>query len=340
MTTLIGIDVGGTNLRVGVVNYDVNSIDSKPYLLEEMRFQADFSNLCKANQHSPDHAWQTILATIANAVQNVRAQYPEISAVGIGFPGFIDPITQKISQSPNLPGLSNVDLSADLSRLIQLPVITENDALAAAYGEYAMLVNQTTNKDAQTVEPQNKILSNKSTQSLIYIGLGTGVGGGLILNGQPFQGQHGVAMEVGHIIVKNSGRQCGCGNAGCMEQYASASGVAISYFEATGQQCNAQEITNLANQADRAAINAYALAGVVIAQALAHILKVIDVTEIVIGGGMSEAWPLMQSAFQRQLDDDLIPSLRSKVSVKISSMGDQAGIIGAAMLAQQNFSVI
>lgn len=335
MTTLIGIDVGGTNLRVGVVNYDANSIDSKPYLLEEMRFEADFSNLCKANQHSPEHAWQTILATIANAVQSVRAQYPEISAVGIGFPGFIDPITQKISQSPNLPGLSNVDLSADLSRLIQLPVITENDALAAAYGEYAMLVNQTTNKDAQEEELQNKILSSKNIKSLIYIGLGTGVGGGLILNGQPFQGQHGVAMEVGHIIVKNGGRQCGCGNAGCMEQYASASGVAISYFEATGQQFNAQEIANRANQGDQAAIKAYALAGTAIAQALAHILKVIDVTEIVIGGGMSAAWPLMQSAFQRQLDEDLIPTLRGKVNVIISSMGDQAGIIGAAMLAQQ-----
>lgn len=315
MAMLIGIDVGGTNLRVGVVDYDANKIDNKPRLLQEMRFHADFSNLCKSHQHSSEQAWKAILATIAAAIQNVHTQYPEISAVGIGFPGFIDPKTQRISQSPNLPGLSNVDLSADLSRLIHLPVITENDALAAAYGEYAM--------------------HDKEAQSLIYLGLGTGVGGGLILNGQPFQGQHGVAMEVGHIIVKNSGRQCGCGNAGCMEQYASASGVAISYFEATGQRVSAEEIATRANEGNQAAIAAYALAGTSLAQALAHILKVIDVAHVVIGGGMSAAWPLMAPAFQEQLDKDLIPALRGRVNVSISNMGDQAGIIGAAMLAQQ-----
>lgn len=309
---LIGIDVGGTNLRLGVVEYDVDNQANQPRLIDEMRFQADFSKLCKTHEHLPEQAWQTILTTIANAIESVKAKHAEISAVGIGFPGFIDPHTQRIAQSPNLPGLSNVDLSADLSRIIQLPVITENDALAAAYGEYAVRTAQ--------------------TQNLIYLGLGTGVGGGLILNGQPFQGQHGVAMEVGHITVKPNGRLCGCGNHGCMEQYASASGVAISYFEATGQQSNAAEIANHAKNGDAHAIAAYTLAGASLAQALAHILKVIDVTDVVIGGGMSAGWPLMLAAFQQQLNEDLIPTLRGKVNVSISNMGDQAGIIGAAML--------
>lgn len=313
MASLIGIDVGGTNLRLGVVEFDVNNRSGLPLLIEEMRFQVDFSNLCKLHKYSPEQAWQTILTTIATAIKSVRDKYPEVSAVGIGFPGFIDPNTQKISQSPNLPGLSNVDLSADLNRIIQLPVITENDALAAAYGEYAIRAAQ--------------------TKSLIYLGLGTGVGGGLILNGQPYQGQHGVAMEVGHITVKPNGRLCGCGNHGCMEQYASASGVAISYFEATSQQCSAAEIASRANKGDQQAIGAYVLAGSALAQALAHILKVIDVTNVVIGGGMSAGWPLMVQSFQQQLEDDLIPVLRGKVNVSISNMGDQAGIIGAAMLA-------
>lgn len=310
MAILIGIDVGGTNLRLGVV--DTSAL--KPKLLEEMRFQADFSGMCKSHQLSPEQAWQKILTTISAAIESVRNKYPQVSAVGIGFPGFIDPKTQKISQSPNLPGLSNVDLSKDLSQLIQLPVITENDALAAAYGEY--------------------IMNTGAAQNLIYLGLGTGVGGGLILNGQPFQGQHGVAMEVGHIIVKPQGRQCGCGNLGCMEQYASASAVAITYSESTGQQYHAGEIANRANTGDQAAIAAYAVAGASLAQALAHVLKVIDVTEVVIGGGMSAAWSLMEPAFQQQLEQDLIPALRGKVKVRISGMGDQAGIIGAAMLAQ------
>ena len=313
MAVLIGIDVGGTNLRLGVVDYDETAPNIPPRLIEEKRFHTDFSNLCKI--HTPEQAWRAILNAIAVTIDSVHVKYPNISAVGIGFPGFIDPHTQKISQSPNLPGLVDVDLSADLSQLIELPVITENDALAAAYGEYATRTGQ--------------------INHLIYLGLGTGVGGGLILNGQPFQGQHGVAMEVGHMTVQPNGRLCGCGNYGCMEQYASASGVAISYLEATGQQYNSHEIANLARKGDTHAIAAYSLAGKTLAQALAQILKVIDVTNVVIGGGMSAAWPLIALAFTQQLDEDLIPALRGKVNVNISSMGDQAGIIGAAMLVQK-----
>jgi glucokinase len=311
MAVLIGIDVGGTNLRLGVIDYDQNSPAAKPRLIEEKRFHTDFSNYCKI--HTPDQAWKAILSNIAMAIDSIRVKHPKISAVGIGFPGFIDPNTQKISQSPNLPGLSNVDLSTDLRQMIDLPVVTENDALAAAYGEYVTLSGKLNN--------------------LIYLGLGTGVGGGLILNGQPFQGQHGVAMEVGHITVQEGGRLCGCGNFGCMEQYASASGVAISYLEASGLHLNASEIASRAYLDDHNAIAAYQLAGKNLAQALASILKVVDVAEVVIGGGMSAAWKLMDPAFTQQLNTDLIPALRNKIAVNISSMGDQAGMIGAAMLA-------
>lgn len=321
MALLIGIDVGGTNLRLGVVEFSGTQMRNNQIqgdhlrLLDEMRFHADFSGLCKLHQHAPNEAWGRILTTVADAIETVRAKYPAVEAVGIGFPGFIDPHTQSISQSPNLPGLSNVDLSADLSSMIALPVITENDATAAAYGEFVM--------------------ASKRMNNLIYLGLGTGVGGGLILNGKPFQGQHGVAMEVGHIITSPNGRACGCGNLGCMEQYASASGVAISYLISTGRHCDAAEIAQRAKTGDGAAAAAYMLAGTSLAQVLAHVLKVIDVADIMIGGGMSAGWPLMERAFQRQLDQDLIPALRGKVHIHISDMRDQAGIVGAAILAYQ-----
>lgn len=316
MTTLIGIDVGGTNLRIGVVEFagsENQQTQKIPRLIDEVRFQADFSKFCKEHQHAPEIAWQAILNVLAKDVKIVLDQYPQVSSIGIGFPGFIDTITQKISQSPNLPGLFHVDLSKDLSGLIGLPVNAENDALAAAYGEY---INQTT-------APQN----------LLYLGLGTGVGGGLILNGKPWQGAHGVAMEIGHIITEQNGRLCGCGNHGCMEQYASASGVSKSYQAATRQVLTAHQIANLARAGDGLAIQAYATAGKSLAIALAHTLKVIDVKNVVIGGGMCAAWDLMKAAFEVQLQHDLIPALHGKVNVQISIMGDQAGIIGAAMLA-------
>ena len=306
MALSIGIDVGGTNLRIGVFS----GLD----LIEETRFQTDFAKLCKEN--APSEAWQKILILTANAIQSVLAKYPEVQGVGIGFPGFIDPVTQLIAQSPNLPGLKNVNLAADLSQLIGKKVMVVNDANAATYGEYC--------------------LAGKPPEGLIYLCLGTGVGGGFVdASGKLNPGQHGVAMEVGHIIIEPNGRQCGCGNKGCMEQYASASGVAISYFNATQNQLTAHQIADLAKSGDKQAMAAYAVAANALAQTLASIAKVIDIKNVVIGGGLIGAWPLMQSAFNQRLVADLIPVLRGKIIVKTSTANDTAGMLGAAMLASR-----
>jgi glucokinase len=307
MALFAGVDVGGTNLRIGVID-DLR-------LVYEKRFHANFSSICKT--HPPDIAWQQIIGVTSSALLEVFQAYPQITSVGIGFPGFIDPANGRVAQSPNLPGLLNADLAGDLSSQIGRPVVVENDALAAAYGEYR--------------------LNGSSSHSLIYIGLGTGVGGGLVYADRPFTGQHGVSMEIGHLIVErtdeNSARLCGCGNRGCLEQYASATGVAASYKLATGLDFDAGKIAELAQAGDKAALNAYSLAGACLAQALAHVVKVVDIGHIVIGGGMSQAWPLMQSAFNQCLQTDLIPVLRDKVSIRVSTSGDQAGIIGAALLS-------
>jgi glucokinase len=118
-----------------------------------------------------------------------------------------------------------------------------------------------------------------------------------------------------------------------MEQYASASGVSISYLNATKQQLTAHQIAERAESGDKAAIAAYELAANALAQTLASIAKVIDVSNVVIGGGLTGAWPLMQKTFQQRLEADLIPVLRGKIQVKISTANDTAGILGAAMLA-------
>lgn len=304
MALSIGIDVGGTNIRLGVF--------TGLKLIDETRFQADFSRFCK--EHTPDEAWQKILRVTANAIQSVITKHPDVQGIGIGFPGFINPQTQLIAQSPNLPGIKNVNLAADLSQLIGKKVIVENDANAAAFGEYS--------------------LAGKPEGGLIYLCLGTGVGGGFVdASGKLYSGQHGVAMEVGHIIIEANGRQCGCGNKGCMEQYASASGVAISYFNATQQQLTAHKIAELAKSGDKQAIAAYDVAANALAQTLASIAKVIDVKNVVIGGGLTGAWALMQATFNQRLEADLIPVLRGKITVNISTANDTAGMLGAAMLS-------
>jgi glucokinase len=299
----IGIDVGGTNLRLGVI--------SGLKVIEEMRFQANFSELCKHN--TSDNAWQKILKATAGAIQSALQTYPDVAAIGIGFPGFINPQTQVIAQSPNLPGLNDVNLSADLEAMLGRKVTVENDANAAAYGEYC--------------------LAGKPTGGLVYFGLGTGLGGGLIdADGKLYSGFHGFAMEAGHIIVEPNGRSCGCGNRGCVEQYASASGVAISYEALTNQKLTAHDIARQARVGDVPAQNAFNIAGDALAAMLAHVQKIVDVPNVVIGGGMSQGWDLMQTAFNARLEADLIPVLRGKINIQISNVGDQAGMLGAAML--------
>jgi len=308
---LMGIDVGGTNLRLGILDHGL--------VIDDIRFQANFSEICKNNP--ADVAWHKILEVTANAINEMLKKHPDVSAVGIGFPGFIAPNTQIILQSPNLPGILNVDLSAALSAMIKRPVLVENDALVAAYGEFCSL------------KSHDKASAKTRIQDLIYVGLGTGVGGGLILNGQPFGGQHGMAMEIGHMITVPNGRLCGCGNHGCMEQYASATGVALSYQDLTGEAIAVDAIARLARAGDVEAIKAYELAGVNLAIAIANIVAVLDIRLILIGGGMSHAWDLMADVFHATLNAALIPVLRGKIEVEISNFGDQAGIIGAALLS-------
>jgi glucokinase len=300
---VLGIDVGGTNIRFGV--FDGHQ------LIDSVRLEANLSQICKGTP--AESAAFAVVGILSGEIVTILEKYPDIQAVGIGFPGFIHPASKKIIQSPNLPALSYFDLRGELATVLDLPVAIENDANAAAYGEYCLV--------------------DKPEGGLIYLGLGTGVGGGLIVDGKPYTGQQGFAMEIGHIIIEPGGRQCGCGNKGCMEQYASASGVAMSYFNATQQRLSAHLIAKLADGGDKAAIKSYALAANALAQALASIIKILDIKNVVIGGGMTAAWPHMQQAFNTRLDADLIPALRGGIQVKISTADDTAGMLGAAVLA-------
>lgn len=299
----LGIDVGGTNIRFGV--FEGNE------LIDIMRVEANLSQHCQLI--SDESAALEVVRLLSSEIVNIIEKHPDIESVGIGFPGFIHPDSKKVIQSPNLPSLSYFDLRGELAAILNLPVSVENDANAAAYGEY--------------------YLAGKPDAGLIYIGLGTGVGSGFIINGKPYTGQHGVAMEVGHIIVEPDGRLCGCGNKGCMEQYASATGVAISYFKATKKQKTAHDIAALANAGDKLAMQSYELAGRVLGQTLANIIKVLDVKNVVIGGGMTGAWPLMENSFKHRFNADLIPVLRGDIKVTISTAKDTAGMLGAALLS-------
>ncbi|MFD0912774.1 ROK family protein [Methylophilus luteus] len=299
----LGLDVGGTNLRLGVF--------SDLALVEDTRFQANYSAICQ--QHAPDQAWQQILQVTAQAIQPLLEKYPAIQSIGIGFPGFINPQSGVLAQSPNFPGLLNVNLGQDLSRLLGRQVLVANDGNAAAYGEYCLL--------------------GRPDGGLLYAGLGTGIGGGLVTAGQVWAGAHGYALELGHLIVEPGGPECGCGNFGCVEQYASATAIGKNYARLSKQQLSAFEVATLADQGYAQAQSVFQLAGAKLAQAIALTLNIVDVEHVVVGGGVVSSWPLMQDAFNQRLQTDLIPVLRDKIKIHLTSSADNAGILGAALLA-------
>jgi glucokinase len=299
-----GVDVGGTNVRVGVVRHRE--------LIWSQRFSADFAGLCQS--HPPRVALERIQSELLDALRQAITQHPDISAVGIGFPGFIDPQSQIVQMSPNLPRLVDVDIAGPLEQKLGIPVHLVNDAMAAAYGEF--------------------MLAEPKLESLIYVGLGTGVGGGLIIHGNPYRGEHGVGMEIGHLTIHPEGRLCGCGNRGCLEQYASATGLAITYRELAHENLDAEAIVHRSQSGDRHALTAVKMAAESLAMAVSHLVKILDVSRVVMGGGMSKSWLHFQSFFDTRLDALLIPSLRGRIQVEPSRLEDRAGVIGAACLSQ------
>jgi len=302
----LGMDVGGTNLRLGVFR-GRDCVDT-------LRVEAHLRERCLRAESSAA-AESAVLDILTAAIAQIRQRHPQLRGVGIAFPGFIQG-DGTLLQSPNLPGLHHLALGAALQERCSLPVLVENDANAAAFGEF--------------VQERGR---QPGLEHLLYVGLGTGVGGGFILHGLPWRGAHGAAMEVGHLIVVPGGRRCGCGNQGCLEQYASATGVRLSYTERTGHAPALPVIAQLAREGNADAQAAFALAGNTLGQALAHLLKVLDVSVLRLGGGMSAAWDCFAPVLQERLEADLIPVLRGTVDLQRGNGDDRAGMRGAALLA-------
>ncbi len=307
----IGVDVGGTNLRFGVFRGND--------CLDSIRHEVDLHAKCAAAADS-ESAAQLFTDLLEAGIAQLRHQYPEIVRVGVAVPGFVN-AKGVLLQSPNIPQLINFDLQSAVQNACQLPVLIENDANAAGYGEF-------------WEEKQE----NPELRDLLYVGLGTGVGGGWVHDDRPWRGEHGTAMEIGHIIVVPGGRRCGCGNQGCLEQYASARGIQSSYVELTGTAPDTAVIAQMACDGRPEASQTFQMAGDYLGQALASILKVADVRVIRVGGGVSAAWDCFAPALMQRLDADLIPALRGEVEVKRGNDDDLAGMRGVALLADQELS--
>lgn len=303
---VLAVDVGGTNIRAAVIDSDGN-------ILRKQRLQAVLS--------AADISENDVLNALESALAGLLGDKENITAIGIGFPGFFIGDSGILASSPNIPALRDFALADSMSKRMQLPVSVQNDGLCAAIGEHQFGVGE-------------------ERSNLLHITLGTGIGCGLILNNQPYAGEGGMALEFGHLCVHtgDKARLCGCGNYGCVEAYASATAISSRFAKQSGQNKDAASIYEMACKKHKAAINVFEEAGMYLGLAIAEAVKLLDIHLVSISGGLTGAWPLLHAPLISALEANLISPQRGKVIVRRSSLDDNAGLLGAAMLAHNAHS--
>lgn len=315
---VIGIDLGGTFIKAAA--FDFNGA-----LLVRSRVATGVSK-----------GKQKVVDNIVAAINSIKGSLSgdDLAALGIGVAGIIDVGNGAVVKSPNFPGWEGYALLEQLNRAVRKPVIIENDANASAMGE----------KWAGCA---------RDMQNFLMITLGTGVGGGLVLNGELWRGEHGRAGEFGHMKVEIEGEPCGCGSDGCLETRCSAKAITRMALEAIkagratslaeffmGGQAglDSEKIHRAALAGDAVAIEIYRTAATYLAMGISAVINLIDVTNFVIGGGVSKAFdlfaPQLRSEIARMvfgIDEKLIVIIKSQ-------LGDDAGLYGSAYLALRSLA--
>jgi glucokinase len=305
----IGVDLGGTNLRIAAV-------DDSGTLLEKVTLGTGVSR-----------GRSRVIQDMCDAIRRLRTQYEATSTllgVGIGIPGIIDDQTGVLRESPNLPGWAGAPVKSEIEECLKSRVILENDANLAALGEHWLG-------------------AGKQVDHLMILTLGTGVGGGLVLNGRIWAGMTGMAGEVGHSTVEPDGVQCGCGNRGCLEQYASATAVVRMAKEAisagasglqlaasSDAEFSARAIYNLAIQGDEDAKKIFHQVGRSLGIVLSNLVNVLNLPMYVIGGGASSAWEAFApSIFEELRRRSMVYAATAPDSLASESTGD-SGKVGSS----------
>ena len=312
MGLAVGIDIGGTKIAGGVV-------DERGTIL------------ATARRESPATDTDAIERNVEDLVAELWAGH-EVVAVGVGAAGFVDSKRSTVMFAPNL-AWRDEPLRSDLEKRIDLPVVIENDANAAAWGEFTFGAGE-------------------DVEDTLLVTVGTGVGGGIVLNGQLHRGAFGVAAEIGHMRVVPDGRICGCGNRGCWEQYASGTAlvretrelaregslIARSLVDRAGgvDRIDGPLITEAARAGDYFAQEQLASLGKWLGEGIASLTAVLDPAVVVIGGGVSEAGDLLLDPVRAHFKANLTGRhYRPELEVRAALLGNKAGMIGAADLARR-----
>ena len=300
----IGIDFGGTTIKFGVVSGS-DVIDSAPAITTD-----DYTEP------------EPLIRAITRVIEDLRHRHEDISAIGVGVPGFVDFKQGIIHNLTNVRGWQNIPLKDILHQRIQLPITVENDANCMAFAEW-------------------KEGAGKGKNHLVCITMGTGIGGGIITHGHMLRGAQSVAGELGQTSIDYQGRKGAYGNLGALEDYIGNNEItadARDYYAQQGIErsiahCTPAALSAAANEGDEIAIAIWQQIAQKLATTVINACWLLNPEAIIIGGGVSKAGPLLFEPLKQAIDAQLSAAFRQNLEIIPAKFSNEAGIIGAASLA-------
>jgi glucokinase len=312
----IGIDLGGASVKGALVNGSGSILHETSVVAERESAERLFDQMLEVARGLIEH-------------KDVRGN---AVGIGIGVPGLVNSKTNRLEILPSLPALASIDIISEMSSRLDLPVVMDNDANAAAYAEL-------------------QAGAARSRNHVFYVQLGVGIGAGIIIDGRIYRGATGFAGEFGHITIDPEGIECACGNIGCLETICSGPNIVRRtrerlYRDRTSslsrlaiprnRELSAEDIARAAREGDEMAQVMMERTGMFLGIALAAVINLLNVEMIVTGGGVMEAGDLILKPTVKEARRRAFPHSFNSCEITIAKLGMSAGLMGAALLARDS----
>ena len=315
MVKRIGIDVGGTNVKIALVDGDGKIIYSNSVpTYAQMGYEYTVNNIKQA---------------IKDLMKETNTESKDIQGIGFDFPGQVDCKTGVVKNAPNIPGWVNVPIAQMIEDEFHIPTRIDNDVRCAALGEL-------------------KFGAGRGCENFVCITVGTGIGSGLVINGKVVRGAANAAGEIGHIKLQmEDGPLCGCGDSGCLEAFASGpsivamaqeylkGGKSAKFRELAGDgEITPYIVAKAAEAGDPVAKRIFEKMGYYIGMGLTSVINLLNPEKIIIGGGVAECGDLLLDPIRRTINERAMKVQRESVEIVPAELGNSAGVIGASMLVE------
>jgi glucokinase len=302
---IIAVDLGGTNLKCALLD---NAL--------KIKARSSFSTKSFVNKH---RLIQGIASSVDSFILNQKLKRSAILGVGIGVPGPVDTLKGLVHFLPNIPGWKEIRLKKILEKKTGLPVFIDNDAKLMTLAEH-------------------QAGAAKKYSNVLCLTLGTGVGGGLIINNLLYRGLDNAAGEIGHFPLNEKGPRCGCGARGCLETYIGNSRIIKEARKLFGPQISLEKVSQLARENNSKAIDFWSQVGKKLGLALSGMVNLLNLDLIVIGGGVSYAGGVLFESIRRTISLRAMRVQAGRVKIVKARLGIDAGIIGAGYLVKERLA--